>query len=73
MQPSNATKLAISPAQPEESRPNPKNQPNSMLLELMENETIIHILITPDDPTMHVPIGARNLSFPQGRGFSATW
>lgn len=44
-----------------------------MLLELMENETIIHILITPDDPTMHVPIGARNLSLPQGRGFSATW
>jgi hypothetical protein len=44
-----------------------------MLLELMENETIIHILITPDDPAMHVPIGARNLSHPQGEGFSATW
>lgn len=44
-----------------------------MLLELIGNETIIHILITPDDPAMHVPIGARKLSLPQEEGFSATW
>jgi hypothetical protein len=61
---------SLSTARRAKTRP---KEPNSMLLELMENETIIHILITPDDPAMHVPIGARNLSHPQGEGFSATW